>query len=52
MKVMVGLGVSYVRALLKPAKRKEEAFTNAKEAQVLEVMSIPLGMKAKTRRNF
>ena len=52
MKSLAGLSLSYVRAPLKPAKKGEEVYINVKRTQVVEIMSISLGMKAKTRENF
>ena len=52
MNPLAGLNLSYVRAPLKPAKKGEEAYMNVKRTQVVEIMLIPLGMKAETRENF
>jgi hypothetical protein len=51
-KPLAGLNLSYVTAPLKPAKKGEEAYMNVKRTQVVEIMAISFGMKAKTRENF
>jgi hypothetical protein len=48
---LAGLNLSYVRTVLKRAKKGKEAYMNER-TQVVEIMSISSGMKAQTRENF